>query len=111
MNWRAIVVGTLNRLPARAQTVLSDNARTIPLQLNAPAPPQITCAQLGTITVPVEIARGTKTRTFFRIVAESAHRCIAGSKLVLIRGGRHLAPIEKPQQFNDTLLAFLSHMR
>lgn len=100
--------GTFAQLPAHARSVLSDNARTIPLQLNAPAPPSITCAQLGAIAVPVAIARGTQTRAFFRIAADTAHRCIAQSRLVLIDAGRHLAPLEQPQAFNGALLSFLA---
>ncbi|MDR5755238.1 MULTISPECIES: alpha/beta hydrolase [unclassified Caballeronia] len=99
--------GTFDQLPARVQTVLSDNARTIPLQLNAPPPPAITCADLGKISVPVAIARGTSTRPFFRIAADTANQCIPGSRLVLIQDGRHLAPVEKPNEFNAALLAFL----
>ncbi|CAL8480854.1 alpha/beta fold hydrolase [Caballeronia sp. S22] len=100
--------GTFDQLPASVQTVLSDNARTIPLQLNAPPPPAITCVDLGRISAPVAIARGTSTRPFFRIAADTANRCIPGSRLVLIQDGRHLAPVEKPKEFNAALLAFLS---
>ncbi|CAB3797743.1 alpha/beta fold hydrolase [Paraburkholderia fynbosensis] len=103
--------GTFDRLPAPVRTVLSENARTIPLQLNAPPPPAITCAQLGKIAPPVAIARGTDTRPFFRIAADTAHRCIPGSKLILIQGGRHMSPVELPEEFNTALLAFLSQGR
>lgn len=103
--------GTYDQLPAHVQTVLSENARTIPLQLNAPPPPAITCANLGRISVPVTIARGTLTRPFFRVAADTAHRCIPGSRLVLIQDGRHLAPVELPGEFNAQLLAFLAQQR
>jgi hypothetical protein len=93
--------GTFDQLPARAQTVLSENARTVPLQLNAPPPPSISCAELGTIAVPVAIARGTLTRPVFRVAADSAARCIPGATLVLIQDGRHLAPVEMPQTFKS----------
>ncbi|WP_244817522.1 alpha/beta fold hydrolase [Caballeronia sp. Lep1P3] len=100
--------GTYDGLPDRVRVVLSDNARTIPLQLNAPPPPAITCAQLGTIAAPVAIARGTLTRPFFRIAADTAHRCIPASRLVLLENGRHLAPVEMPGDFDAALLGFLS---
>ncbi|KIG01448.1 alpha/beta fold hydrolase [Caballeronia concitans] len=100
--------GTYDLLPERVRAVLSENARTIPLQLNAPPPPAITCAELGKIAVPVAIVRGTATRPFFRIAADTANRCIGGSRLVLIQDGRHLAPVEMPKAFDTALLAFLS---
>ncbi|MFM0140223.1 alpha/beta fold hydrolase [Caballeronia grimmiae] len=102
------VPGTYDRLPERLRVVTSENARTIPLQLNAPPPPAIACADLGTIAVPVAIARGTLTRPFFRIAADTANRCIPGSRLVLIQNGRHLAPVEMPAEFDAAVLAFLS---
>ncbi|GJH28915.1 alpha/beta fold hydrolase [Caballeronia novacaledonica] len=103
--------GTYDQLPAPVRTVLSENARTIPLQLNAPPPPAITCTDLGRISQPVAIARGTSTRPFFRIAADTANRCIPGSSLVLLQGGRHLAPVEMPKEFNAALLGFLSRQR
>lgn len=100
--------GTFDQLPARVRTVMSDNARTIPLQFNAPPPPLISCAELGGLHVPVAIASGTQTRPFFRIAAETANRCIPNSQGILIQNGRHLAPLQMPQDFDAALLAFLS---
>jgi pimeloyl-ACP methyl ester carboxylesterase len=70
----------------------------------APPPPPITCSQLGQIEVPVTIARGELTRSFYRIAAATAHRCIPESQLVILPGGRHMAPTEHPSAFNEVLL-------
>ena len=76
--------------------------------LLAPPPPPITCAQLGQIAVPVAIARGELARPFYRIAAETAHRCIPGSRLIVIPGGGHLAPANHAAAFNEALLSFLT---
>lgn len=99
--------GTFDRLAPAFRSSLLDNARTLPLSLGAPPPPPITGAQLGQITVPVAIARGELARPFYRIAADTAHRCIPGSRLIVIRGGGHLAPAEHASAFNEVLLSFL----
>ena len=100
--------GTFERLAPAIRSWLLDNARTVPLSLGASPPPPITCAQLGQIAVPVAIARGELTRPFYRIVAETAHRCILGSRLIVIPGGGHLAPANHTAAFNEALLSFLT---
>lgn len=84
-----------------------DNARTVPLHVGAPAPPPITCDQLGQIKVPMAIVKGELTRPFFRIATDTASRYIPGSRLIVIPNGRHNAPMEVPAAFNDALLRFL----
>ncbi len=97
--------GTFDRLAPVIRASLLDSARTLPLV--PPPPPPITCAQLGQIRVPVAIARGELARPFYRIAADTAHRCIPKSRLIVIRGGGHLAPTEHASAFNDALLSFL----
>jgi pimeloyl-ACP methyl ester carboxylesterase len=97
--------GNFERLAPVTRSWLLDNART--LRLSAPPPPPITCAQLGQIRVPVGIARGELARPFYRIAAETAHRCIPQSRLIVIRGGGHLIPAEQASAFNEALLSFL----
>ena len=98
--------GTFDRLAPAIRAWLLDNART--LSLGPPPPPPITCAQLGQIAVPVAIARGELARPFYRIAAETAHRCIPGSRLIVIPGGGHLAPTDHTAAFNEALLSFLT---
>jgi len=82
-------------------------ARTIPVIFALPAPSPISCAQLGQIKVPTAIARGELSRLFFRIGAETASRCIPGSRLIEMPKARHSAPAEASSAFNDVLLGFL----
>lgn len=99
--------GMFDTLPATTRSATLDNARTLPLQFGAPPPPPISCAQLSHITVPVAIAVGELTRPFYRILADTASRCIPGSRLIVIPKGRHSAPPEAPSAFNEALLGFL----
>jgi pimeloyl-ACP methyl ester carboxylesterase len=99
--------GAFDRLAPVIRASLLDNARTLALSLASPPPPPITCAQLGQITVPVAIARGELARPFYRIAADTVHRCIPKSRLIVIRGGGHLAPAEHASAFNEALLSFL----
>jgi len=99
--------GTFDRLAPPMRSVLLDNARTLPLSLSAPPPPLITCSQLEQIQVPVTIVRGELARSFYRIAAATAHRCIPASQLVILPGGRHWAPVEHPSAFNEVLLGAL----
>ena len=84
-----------------------DNARTIPLLFSSPPPPALSCDELGQIKVRVAVAKGELTRTFYRIVADTASRCIPGSRLVVVSQARHGAPALTPAAFNDALLGFL----
>ncbi|MDQ3196662.1 MAG: alpha/beta hydrolase [Pseudomonadota bacterium] len=99
--------GSFDALSSAAKTVMLDNARMLPLLFAAPPPPQITCAQLGRIKAPVQIVRGELTRPFYKIIADTASRCITGSKLVVVPNARHLWPGQDPSAFNELLLSFL----
>jgi pimeloyl-ACP methyl ester carboxylesterase len=99
--------GVLDSYPPALRAVVLDNARTVPLLFGAPPPPPITCVQLGQIKVPVAIVRGELARPYFKIVADTASRCIPGSQLIVVPKGRHLWPGQDPAAFNKTLLGFL----
>jgi pimeloyl-ACP methyl ester carboxylesterase len=62
---------------------------------------------LGQIRVPVAIARGELARPFYRIAAETAHRCMPKSRVIVIPGGGHFAMAEHASAFNEALMSFL----
>jgi pimeloyl-ACP methyl ester carboxylesterase len=99
--------GIFETLSPAARSALLDNARTVPVFFSAPPPTPISCADLGQIKVPVAVSKGELTRPFYRIVADTASRCIAGSRLVVIPQGRHGAPVASSAAFNEALLGFL----
>lgn len=100
--------GAFDALPGPARAVFTDNARTIPLYFSAPPPPVVTCAQLAEIKTPVAIVKGELTRPLFRLIADTANRCMPKSQLIVIAKGRHSAPSQDPAAFNAALLAFLA---
>ncbi|MPW20647.1 alpha/beta fold hydrolase [Paraburkholderia sp. CNPSo 3157] len=107
LDWVDGQSGVFDTLAPPIRSMLIDNARTLPLMFAAPPPPPISCAELGGLKMPVTIAVGQSTRPYYRILSETASRCIPGSRLVVIPNARHLAPFENPSAFNDALLAFL----
>ena len=99
--------GSFDTYPPGPKGVALENARTLPLYFAAPPPPSITCAQLGAIKAPTAVVRGELTPPFFRIIADTANRCIPGSLLIVVPNTRHLWPAQEPSAFNQTLLEFL----
>jgi len=100
--------GGFAELSAAEQTMHSENARTLPLQLGSPPPAPLTCSQLGQVKVPVLMTKGELTRSFFRVIVEAAHRCMPVSQVLTIPGARHGAPRQAPAAFNAVLLGFLA---
>ncbi|GAB3625843.1 hydrolase [Pandoraea terrae] len=107
LDWVGNQSGVFDTLAPPIRSMLMDNARTLPLMFAAPPPPPISCAALGGLKMPVAIAVGQSTRSYYKILSETANRCIPGSRLVVIPNARHLAPFENPSAFNDAVLAFL----
>ena len=89
------------------RTMFLDNARTWTPMLAAPPQPPLTCDMLRQIKIPALITYGEDTRTYYRIAAEGAAKCIPGAQLVAVPG-RHLAIAQQPAAFNAALLQFLS---
>jgi pimeloyl-ACP methyl ester carboxylesterase len=102
------VPGTFDSLPPVVQASLLDNARVFAVAFTAPPPPQITCQQLEQMKIPVTIARGELTRVFYRIAADTASRCIPGSRLLVVANARHVWPALEPAAFDNALLGFLT---
>ena len=100
--------GTFDSFPPDWRAMQLDNARTLPLMFAAPPPPNITCAAARTVKVPVTVARGELTRPYFRIISDTASRCIPGSKLIVVPGARHLWPAQEPAAFSAALRTFLA---
>jgi pimeloyl-ACP methyl ester carboxylesterase len=96
-------------MPPGAQARVVENARTMPLLLTAQeAPPQITCTQLQQAKPPVAIARGERTRTFYRVIADTAAKCIANSRHIVVPDASHTWPGSSPSAFSETVLAFFA---
>jgi pimeloyl-ACP methyl ester carboxylesterase len=100
--------GGFDREPRAVQTRLLDNARTIPLTLAAPAPPDITCDLLKKFSQPTLVMRGEKTRVFYALVSEAISKCIPGAQLFVLQNVGHDGPSRDPAAFTGAVFEFLS---
>ncbi len=106
-DWVNVQPGSFEALPSAMRNVHLENARTLPAHFASPPPPAITCSQLEKIKSPVTIAKGQQSRAFFTILADTTHRCIPSSRLVVIPNARHMAPVQNTSAFNAALLVHL----
>ena len=107
-DWTNGQPGDFDALPPEQRAVFLDNGRTLVLHFATQAFPNITCSDLGKLKTPLTITTGELSRPFFKIVVETAHRCVPGSQVISIPGGRHASANQNPTAFNDALLTFLA---
>ena len=100
--------GGFDLLPEESRRFHLANGRTIALHFRAPPGPRLSCPELGELRVPLTVTRGEFTRPYMRICAEAVHRCVAGSKMVVIPDARHAASAQNPVAFNAAVLRFLA---
>jgi pimeloyl-ACP methyl ester carboxylesterase len=98
--------GSFEALPPATRGVFLENGRTVAPHFMAP-PAAITCGQLGQLRGPVTLAKGLHSRPYFNILTDSYHRCIPGSRLIVIPEARHWAPVQNTSAFNAALLDHL----
>ncbi len=70
--------------------------------------PNYTAEDLARIRVPVWIVQSEHDEFIKREHAEYLARAIPGAKLRILPGVSHFAPLQRPEQFNGEVLAFLS---
>jgi pimeloyl-ACP methyl ester carboxylesterase len=69
--------------------------------------PNCSARELGEISVPVIIVQSEHDEFIKREHAEYLARSIPNAELVVLPGVSHFAPLQRPEQFNRTMLAFL----
>ncbi len=67
--------------------------------------------QLSKIKIPTLIMVGENDIGTPVSASEAIHERIENSKLVIIQSAKHLSNVEKPEEFNSTLLAFLKEVK
>jgi pimeloyl-ACP methyl ester carboxylesterase len=65
---------------------------------------------LEKIRVPVRIVQSERDEFIKREHAEHLARTIPGARLILLNGVSHFAPLQRPQQFNTAMLAFVEQV-
>jgi pimeloyl-ACP methyl ester carboxylesterase len=111
---RLLIDGSGNRdgyfdvQPEARRQIELDNARTMPLLLTQTAPPDLRCADLGAIRVPVVVGMGEHTRPAFSVVSRAAMRCLPGQPHFVVRDRNHMWPEEDPDGFARAVLGHLA---
>jgi non-heme chloroperoxidase len=69
--------------------------------------PDYSAQDLAAINVPVTVVLGEHDEFITRGHAEYLARSIPKAKLIILNGVSHFAPLQRPEQFNHAILAFL----
>ncbi len=80
-------------------------AETVSLMMKTQ--PDYSARDLARISVPVAIVHSEHDEFIKREHAEYLARSIPKAELVNLRGVSHFAPLQRPEQFNTAMLAFL----
>jgi pimeloyl-ACP methyl ester carboxylesterase len=72
--------------------------------------PNYSRQDLEKIRVPVRIVQSERDEFIKRDHAEYLARTIPGARLILLNGVSHFAPLQRPQQFNAAMLAFVEQV-
>ena len=100
--------GGFDSFPQDRQTMVLDNARTMPLIFAAPAPPAITCDMLKNFAQPTLVMRGQNTRVVYALISEAISKCVPGAQLVVLQNVGHDGPSRDPAAFTGAVFNFLS---
>ncbi|HET9951323.1 MAG TPA: alpha/beta hydrolase [Candidatus Eisenbacteria bacterium] len=73
--------------------------------------PNYSARELAAIRVPVAIVQSEHDEFIKREHAEYLARSIPGAELILLPGVSHFAPLQRPEEFNRAMRAFLSESR
>lgn len=99
--------GLFDTLSTETRNIFLDNARTVALLFETKPLPGIDASTLRSLTMPVAIAHGERTRPFYRIVAEGIAARIETARLVVLPNGIHAEPMLGAASFNAAVTNFL----
>jgi pimeloyl-ACP methyl ester carboxylesterase len=102
--------GAFDRLGPEVQELMIDNARMLPLLFAGPPAPNVSAGELRSLVVPVTVALGSKSRSFYRIAATKAQRLLSRAEFQIIEGANHLWPVEDPDAFTARVMNFLDRL-
>ena len=91
--------GSLRQEPEPLQSLVRDNARTLPAFLQMPAGPPVSCRDLAGIAAPVLIVRGEHTHARYSLIAERMASCLPKAELTTLVGAGHDGPYWDPEDF------------
>jgi pimeloyl-ACP methyl ester carboxylesterase len=105
----ALGAGSFDKLPELTQSVMLDNARTVPLLFTTglPTGTGFGCANVGAFKNKTALVVGEQSPTYFHVMADSYARCAAGAQQVAIPGAAHFVQTEAPDAFTAALAKLL----
>ena len=99
--------GYFQRQSTFQRAIQTENASTLPLQLQQLSSLEVTCDDIKAISFPCCFAQGSQTRPLFKIATDIAYACSMQQQQQLIAGTTHMLPIEQPQLFAERVLTFI----
>lgn len=78
------------------------------VQLMQRTQPNYAASELASIQAPVAIVHSEHDEFIKREHAEYLAQSIPNARLIILQGVSHFAPLQRPREFNDVMLAFLS---
>jgi pimeloyl-ACP methyl ester carboxylesterase len=100
------------QLSARLRRLTRENAHCWlrnPILQRSPTPPA--AKRLDEIKAPTLLVLGDRDVPQIKATIETLERGIRGSQKVVIKGAGHLVNMERPEEFNQALLAFLGRLK
>ncbi len=94
---------------AKLKPIAIENSRAWLINFLFPRPPlPLAVQRLPEIHVPTLLIRGDRDVPMITDIVETLEKNISGSKKVIIPGAGHIVNVEKPREFDATVLDFLS---
>ncbi len=97
---------------AKLRPIAVENSKVWLINFFFPRPPfPLAVQRLSEIRVPTLLIRGDHDVPMIANIVETLEKNIAGAKKVIIQGAGHIVNVEKPEEFNKTVLDFLAKQR
>src|SRR5207253_1671547 len=98
--------GAFEKFPEPVRTMVKENARTVG-ELMAEVP-VFGREEASKISAPTLLIHGTESPAVLHVIVDRLGKAIPKSEVSTISGAAHFPHIEKPQEFNQLVLGFLS---
>ena len=98
--------GSFDTLPEDTRTMVKENEKTVG-ELMADVP-LFGKAEASKISAPTLLVHGTDSPKVLHAIVDRLGKAILNSEIAVISGAAHFPHFEKPQEFNELLLGFLS---
>lgn len=98
--------GTWDKRPEPVRQTLRDNAWTV-VGIGQQTPARVTCAEFGSLPMPVLLLTGELTTPRFRRIIQKESECLPAAPVVIIPKAGHPMAMMNPTAFKDAVTTFL----